>query len=45
MQSSFAIDFAGELSMTELLDPDNLRKIAARGTGAKFLIKPGKALD
>lgn len=45
MQSSFASDFAGELSMTELLDPANLRTIAARGTGAKYLIKPARALD
>lgn len=45
MQSTFACDFVGELSMTELLDPANLRTIAARSTGGKFLINPGNALD
>ena len=45
MQSTFACDFAGELSMTELMDPNNLKIIAAKGTGAKYLIDPRKSLD
>ncbi len=44
MQSTFACEFAGELSMTELLDPDILRAIAQRSTGAKYLVNPMKPL-
>jgi len=44
MQSTFACEFAGELSMTELLDPDILRVIAQRSTGAKYLVNPRKPL-
>jgi NADPH2:quinone reductase len=44
IQSTFACDFAGELSMTELFDPDNLKVIARRRTGAKYLINPKKPL-
>jgi NADPH2:quinone reductase len=44
MQSTFACEFAGELSMTELLDPDILRVIAQRSTGAKYLVNPTRPL-
>ena len=44
MQSTFACEFAGELSMTELLDPDTLKVIAQRSTGAKYLVNPRKPL-
>jgi len=44
MQSTFACEFAGELSMTELLDPDILRAIAQRSTGAKYLVTPMRPL-
>lgn len=44
METTFACDFAGELSMTELLEPAILKVIAARSTGAKYLINPSKAL-
>jgi NADPH:quinone reductase-like Zn-dependent oxidoreductase len=38
--TTFACDFAGELSLSELLDPANLARIAARSTGQKYLINP-----
>ncbi len=44
MLSTFACEFAGELSMTELLDPDTLKVIAQRSTGAKYLVNPRKPL-
>ena len=44
MQSTFACEFAGELSMTELLDPDILGVIAQRSTGAKYLVNPMRPL-
>ncbi len=44
MQSTFTCEFAGELSMTELLDPDTLKLIAQRSTGAKYLVEPRKPL-
>ena len=44
MQSTFACEFAGELSMTELLDPDILRVTAQRSTGAKYLVNPMRPL-
>jgi len=44
MQSTFACEFAGELSMAELLDPDILRVIAQRSTGAKYLVNPTRPL-
>lgn len=40
MLTTFACDFAGKLSMTELLDPENLGSIAARSTGEKYLVMP-----
>lgn len=44
MLTTFACDFAGELSMAELLDPENLKTIAARSTGDKYLINPSRDL-
>ncbi len=44
MLTTFACDFAGELSLSELLDPANLERIAARSTGQKYLINPSLAL-
>ena len=43
MLTTFASDFAGELSLSELLDPANLARIAARSTGEKYLINPSLA--
>ena len=43
MLTTFACDFAGELSLSELLDPVNLERIAARRTGQKYLINPSIA--
>lgn len=43
MLTTFACDFAGELSLSELLDPANLERIAARSTGQKYLINPSLA--
>jgi len=43
MLTTFACDFAGELSLSELLDPANLQRIAARSTGQKYLINPSLA--
>lgn len=43
--TTFACDFAGELSLSELLDPANLARIAARSTGQKYLINPSAALE
>jgi NADPH:quinone reductase len=40
MLTTFACDFAGELSLSELLDPANLERIAARRTGEKYFINP-----
>ena len=40
MLTTFACDFAGELSMTQLMEPENLKAIAARSTGDKYLINP-----
>lgn len=40
MLSTFACDFAGRLSMIELLDPENLKSIAVRSTGEKYLVVP-----
>lgn len=42
--TTFACDFAGELSLSELLDPTNLARIAARSTGQKYLVNPSLAL-
>lgn len=36
MRTTFASSFTAELSMTELMEPDNLRTIAARSTGRRF---------
>lgn len=44
MATTFTSDFAGELSMSELMRPENLKLIAARRTGLKFLVNPAKAL-
>ncbi len=44
MQSTFACEFAGELSLTELLDLDILRVIAQRSTGVKYLVNPTRPL-
>lgn len=38
--TTFASDFAGELSLSELLDPASLERIAARSTGEKYFINP-----
>jgi NADPH2:quinone reductase len=40
MLTTFACTFAGEFSLSELLDPANLARIAARSTGEKYLINP-----
>ncbi|WP_313805818.1 NADH oxidase [Sphingobium sp.] len=45
MLTTFACDFAGELSLSELLDPENLKRIAARSTGQKYLINPSIGLE
>lgn len=45
MLTTFACDFAGTLSLGELLDPVNLERIAARSTGAKYLIDPSIRLE
>jgi len=45
MLTTFACDFAGELSLSELLDPANLERIAARSTGQKYLINPSLELE
>jgi NADPH2:quinone reductase len=42
--TTFACEFAGELSLSELLDPANLERIAVRSTGQKFVINPSRAL-
>ena len=43
MLTTFACDFAGELSLSELLNPANLARIAARRTGEKYFINPSIA--
>jgi NADPH2:quinone reductase len=43
--TTFACDFAAELSLTELLDPANLKLIAARSTGQKYIINPSIQLQ
>ena len=45
MLTTFACDFAGELSLSELLDPANLARIAARSTGKKYFINPSIELE
>lgn len=44
MDTTFATDIAGELSMTDLMDPDRLQVINARRTGAKYLVNPKATL-
>lgn len=43
--TTFACDFAGALSLGELLDPANLERIAARRTGEKYFINPSIAFE
>jgi NADPH:quinone reductase-like Zn-dependent oxidoreductase len=45
MLTTFACEFAGELSLSDLLVPANLERIAARSTGQKYLINPSIGLE
>jgi len=45
MLTTFASNFAGELSLSELLYPGNLKRIAARRTGEKYFINPSIELE
>jgi hypothetical protein len=45
MLTTFACEFAGELSLSELLDPARLERIAARSTGKKYFINPSIELE
>lgn len=40
LRSTFCSHYAGELSLTQALAPEQVRRYAQRATGEKFLIKP-----
>ncbi|NWG53206.1 MAG: NADH oxidase [Hydrogenophilaceae bacterium] len=44
LETTFAIQYAGEISLAEALTPDVIAAYTRRATGAKYLINPSKGL-
>ncbi|MBN8808445.1 MAG: NADH oxidase [Sphingomonas sp.] len=40
LRTTFASSYAGTVSLTDLLEPDTLRKLTRRATGEKYLVDP-----
>jgi NADPH2:quinone reductase len=42
IKTTFASHYTQEISLEEMLQPDNIKAYAKQGTGAKYLVNPHK---